>query len=83
MPNCFRATYGTKVVAIVDCYKIKVETPSHMLLQYKHANTAKDLIAMCRQGATIFISQTWGGRVSDKILTVNSGFPDKLLPGDV
>jgi len=55
MPNCFRATYGTKVVAIVDCYKIKVETPSHMVAkaatwsQFKHANTAKVFIAMYPQ----------------------------------
>ena len=89
MPNCFRATYGTKVVAIVDCYEIKVETPSHMVAkaatwsQYKHANTAKVFIAMCPQGVTTFISQTWGGRVSDKLLTVNSGFLNKLLPGDI
>ena len=34
-------------------------------------------------GVTTFISQTWGGRVSDKLLTVNSGFLNKLLPGDV
>ena len=50
MPNCFRATYGTKDVAIVDCYEIKVETSSHLVAkaaQYKHANTAKNFIAMC------------------------------------
>lgn len=49
----------------------------------KHANTAKVFIAMCPQGVTTFISSTWGGRVSDKFLTVNSGFLNKLLPGDV
>ena len=38
---------------------------------------------MCPQGVTTFISSTWGGRVSDKFLTVNSGFLNKLLPGDV
>lgn len=89
MPSCFRATYGTKVIAIVDCFEIKIETPSHLVAkaatwsQYKHANTAKVFIAMCPQGVTTFISSTWGGRVSDKFLTVNSGFLNKLLPGDV
>ena len=38
---------------------------------------------MCPQGVTTFVSCAWGGRVSDKHLTVNSGFLTKLLPGDV
>ena len=89
MPNCFRPCYGVKVVAIVDCYEIKIETPSNLIAksstwsQYKHANTAKVFIAMCPQGLTTFISKTWGGRVSDKHLTLNSGFLNKLLPGDI
>ena len=29
------------------------------------------------------ISPTWGGRVSNKPLTVNSGFLSKLLPKDI
>ena len=30
-----------------------------------------------------FISEAWGGRVSDKYLTEHCGIVDKLLPGDV
>ena len=62
MPNSFRACYGVKAVAIVDCYKIKIETPSHLVAKsstwssYKHANTAKVFIAMCPQGVTTFLS---------------------------
>ena len=62
MPSCFRATYGTKVVAVIDCFEIKIETPGHLVAksstwsQYKHANTAKVFIAMCPQGVTSFIS---------------------------
>ena len=69
--------YGTKVVAIIDCFVIKIETPSNLVAksatwsQYKHSNTAKVFIAMCAQGVT---SSAWGGRVSDKHLMVNSGF---------
>ena len=88
MPSCFWAYYGVEVVAIVDRYEIKIETPSNLIVksstwsQYKHANTAKVFIAMCPQGVTTFISKAWGGRVSDKHLTL-SGFLDKLLPRDV
>ena len=38
---------------------------------------------MCPQGLTTFVSKTWGGRVSDKHLTLNRGFLNKLLPGDI
>jgi len=37
---------------------------------------------MCPQGVTTFISPAWGYRVSDRFLTVNSGFLNKLLLGD-
>ena len=88
MPSCFRATYGTKAVAVIDCFEVKIETPSHLVAksstwsQYKHANTAKVFIAMCPQGVISFISPAWGGRVSDKFLTVNSGLLNSLLSGE-
>jgi len=40
--------------------------------QYKHHNTAKFLIGITSQGVFSFISQGWGGRVSDKYLTEDS-----------
>ena len=51
--------------------------------QYKHANTVKILLGISPQGVTSFVSDIWGGRVSDKHLTRESGFLKKLLPGDV
>jgi len=89
MPLCFRPTYGLKVAAIIDCYEIKVEKPSNLLAkastwsQYKQANTVKVLIAIAPQGVTTFVSDSWGGRVSDKHLTRESGLLKNLLPGDI
>ena len=49
---------------------------------YKHHNTVKFLIAITPQGSVCFISDGWGGRVSDKHITENSQFLKYLLPGD-
>ena len=89
MPLCFRPTYGLKVAAIIDCFEIKIEKPSNFAAraatwsQYKQSNTAKVLIAISPQGMTMFLSHSWGGRVSDKHLTRECGVLRKLLPGDI
>ena len=89
MPLCFRSTYGLKVASIIDCYEIKIEKPSNFNAraatwsQYKQSNTVKVLIAISPQGMTMFLSESWGGRVSDKHLTRECGILRKLLPGDI
>ena len=57
----------------------KAQTFSH----YKHAHTNKFLIGITPYGAISFISQGYGGRASDKVVTEASGFLDNLLPGDI
>ena len=89
MPLCFRPTYGLKVVAIIDCFEIKIEKSSNFVAraatwsQYKQSNTVKVLIAISPQGMITFISDSWGGRVSDKHITRECGILRKLLPGDI
>ena len=89
MPLCFCSHYGLQVAAIIDCYEIKIEKPSNLLAraatwsQYKHSNMVKILIAIASQGMTTFVSSSWGGRVNNKHLTMNSRLLQKLLPGDI
>jgi len=89
MPFCFRANYGLKVASIIDCFELFIEKPSDLLAksctwsQYKHYNTAKYLIGITQQGIVSFVSNGWGGRVSDKYIVENSEYLKYLLPGDV
>ena len=88
MPMCFRK-HCPSCVVIIDCFEIFLEWPSNLLARaqsfssYKHRNTVKYLIGITPQGSVSFISEGWGGGVSDKHLTENYGLVDHLLPGDI
>ena len=89
MPVCFQYSFGKKVTVIIDCFEVFIEKPSNLLARaqtfsnYKHHNTIKILIGITPQGSISFVSESWGGRTSDKFLTENCGFLDTLVPGDV
>ena len=89
MPLCFQERFGKRVAVVIDCFEVFMERPTNLLARactwsnYKHHNTVKVLLGMTPQGVISFVSDTWGGRVSDKYITENCGFIDKLLPGDV
>lgn len=76
-------------VCIIDCTEIFIERATNLTARaqtwsnYKHNNTCKYLIGISPAGAVMFLSSGWGGRVSDKQITIDSGFLDKIQHGDL
>ena len=88
MPMAFKQLYP-KCVCIIDCSEIFIETPTNFSARsktysnYKKNNTVKFLIGITPCGSISFLSECWGGRVSDKVITQESKFLNHIQPGDV
>lgn len=74
------------MVVIIDCFEIFINKPSNLRArattwsQYKHHNTVKILIGVSPQGVITFVSNAWGGRVSDKYLIEHCSILKNLFP---
>ncbi|KAL9982931.1 hypothetical protein ACROYT_G005046 [Oculina patagonica] len=74
---------------IINCTEIFTQKPSSLQANkeiysnYKGHTTFKFLVGIDPHGAIVYVSQAWGGRTSDKHITVNSpGLTTKLNMGD-
>lgn len=72
----------------MDATEIYIQHPSSPVAQqltfssYKNHNTLKAVVGITPSGAVCFISELYGGCISDRELTVRCGILDLFEPGD-
>ncbi|XP_037515634.1 uncharacterized protein LOC119392748 [Rhipicephalus sanguineus] len=88
MPACFKLHYP-RCRYIIDCTEIRTEEPPTveqkraLFSHYKGCYTLKFLIGILPNGVVTFLSDAYGGRTSDTRITLESGFLDRIEPGDI
>ena len=87
MPAQFKCQYPNTRI-IIDATEIYIQSTSNPSAQqlnfssYKNHNTAKAMAGITPSGAFSFISDLYGGSISDRELFLRSGILNRLEPGD-
>ncbi|GAB6025320.1 hypothetical protein CHUAL_014022 [Chamberlinius hualienensis] len=82
LPTKFKSLYPN-TTCIIDCTEIGMEkATTRRIKPQTYNNTAKFLLAAAPHGFIMFVSSLYGGKVSDKFITMDSGFLDHLKSGD-
>uniref|UniRef100_A0A8C4ESW1 THAP-type domain-containing protein n=1 Tax=Dicentrarchus labrax TaxID=13489 RepID=A0A8C4ESW1_DICLA len=86
-PEAFKKNFPN-TTCILDCSEILFQKPkvvNSSKESYSHFssdNKVKYLVAIAPCGLIMFISPVYGGRCSDKFISMDSGILDHLKPGD-
>ena len=74
---------------IIDCTEVFIQRSKNLVARaqtysnYKSHNTLKFLVGIAPSGAFTYISKSWGGRASDKTITLEDGLLEMLDHGDL
>uniref|UniRef100_A0A669BKE1 DDE Tnp4 domain-containing protein n=1 Tax=Oreochromis niloticus TaxID=8128 RepID=A0A669BKE1_ORENI len=87
MPEAFKKNFPN-ATCIIDCSETLLQKPRNLgsrgesYSHYYSHNTVKYLVAVAPCGLIMFVSAAYGGRCSDKFITMDSGILTYLKPGD-
>ena len=87
LPECYQS-FVPNIRYILDCTEVFIERPRDLELQaqtwsdYKHHNTLKMLVVISPNGHICMLSDSYGGRASDRQITHESGFLNYVDPTD-